>query len=276
VVDCLTKAAALEPKKARELRWLLAQAYQDLHDDVKRDKILREVVTDGGDEGVAAMSKLAEIADKNGRFDQAEDLLRKCVLARPADATYRLALGKQYLQRRDDPAVLKRAVNELEAAVSAAPQNPDAFYQLGVAYKAANRTDDSIMALRHGIDLAPDVGDGYQALSKVLEAAGHREEAREMQATFLRYRSFEQSRQTLVARVNREPKNSEYRLRLAQFLLRAKDFSAAAGQFRSCLVINPSDVHARAGIAEAFRSMGRTPTLATTASALGETAAMVD
>lgn len=257
VVEYLKKAGIVEPAKAKELRWLLAQAYQDLRDDVSRDNVLHQIVAGGGDEAVAAKFKLAQLADKNGRFEQTESLLNQCVAAKPNDGEYRLALGKQYLQRRDDPAILQKAIGELEAAVHAGPRNADAYYQLGLAYSAANRVEDSVLALRHTIDLAPDVGDGYQTLAKVLETSGRRDAAREMQQTFLRYRSFEQGRQTLVARVNREPKNALFRLRLGQFLLRAKDYAAAAGQFKSCLVLTPDDRQAKSGFIAALRQMGR-------------------
>jgi tetratricopeptide (TPR) repeat protein len=104
-------------------------------------RLLREEMT--GDSGALKSSYLLAQAllRKGGDPEQkeAQRHLEECARSDPRFAAARALLGKIYLQRGERDA----AIRELEAALSVAPDNRIAAYQLIRAYNAAGRSEDA-------------------------------------------------------------------------------------------------------------------------------------
>ena len=255
--ECLITAQRVEPARARELDSRLVQTYTDRRDDATRRALLLQLVERGGEEVHNYYFQLCAMADTAGKFDEAESWVRECVHVRPKHSGYRQLLAKLLLQRRQDPTKLKEGIRELETAVRISPEDPDAYYSLGLAYSYANCLDDAILSLRHSIDLAPETGTAYQTLSQVLRKAGKKDEAGEMLTTFKRYQSFEQSRQTLIARAKRDPKDADAWRALSRFFMRANEYSNATVSLQTLLKLKPNDTWARDNLAKAYGYLGR-------------------
>ncbi len=256
-LEYIRKARERAPARAKELDWVLIDALGQTHDDNERIAMLHAIAKEGGSEGNEAAFHLAKLSDAAGKRPEAEKWLRKCVQNVPKDAIFRLELGKSLLHRRGDKAILTSAILELEAAVRLARENRDAAYFLGLAYSYAGRTEDAILALRHAVDLQPENGDGYQSLAKILNRAGRREEAADTQEIFRRFEKFKQTRDTLIARCKREPKNAAAQYRIADFHMKAHEYPAAIQRFTRCLELQPGNRQARARLAEACGYLGR-------------------
>jgi len=154
-VACIEKAQLLDPKRAKQLRWSLVQALDGVHDEARQAAILKQLIAEGGADGIEATYHMAVHAEGAGKFDDAESWMEKCLAASPKDAVFHVSLGKLMLARRTAKGKLASAINQLETAFHLAPENYEACYYLGLSYNYAGRVGDAILALRHAVDLQP-------------------------------------------------------------------------------------------------------------------------
>lgn len=246
-----------DPARANELDWSIVQAYGDLRNETVRIQALLAMVARNDKSSNEARYQLATSADTAGKTDEAARWLRECIAHEPTDGVFHTDLGKVLLQQRNDPAKLKEATQELEAAVRLAPDNYEAFYYLGLAYSYADRREDAVLALRHSVDLQPEDGEGYQTLAMALNRAGKKAEAADILAVFRSFEDFQKARETLAARCKRQPENPKNQQRLAEFHMRAHEYPAAIERYKRCLVLQPDNRAARVRLAEACGYMGR-------------------
>lgn len=256
-VECLLKAQKLEPARAKELDWLIIDALGQSHEDDESLKRLRAIVREGGKDGIEACFQLAKLANTAGKLDEAEQWLNKCVESDPKDAVFRAERGRFLLQQRGDAAKLKAAIRDLEAALPLSPDDRNAFYSLGLAYSYSGNLEDSILALRHAVDLQPENGDSYPSLARVLNMAARKQEAAGIQQLVHRYEAFRQTRDTLLARCKRDPTNAGNQMHMAEFHMRAHEYAGALERYRKVLVLQPGNRQARSRLAEACGYMGR-------------------
>ncbi|HLK57169.1 MAG TPA: tetratricopeptide repeat protein [Chthonomonadaceae bacterium] len=256
-LECLHKAQELDPARAKELEWSIVDALNEERDDEGCARVLKGIETRGGKEADEAAYQLAVLADHTGKTDEAIQWMRRCVASQPKDGVFHRELGRLLLEQRGDSAKLQAAIPQLETAVQLAPEDYNAFYELGRAYSYANNLDDAILALRHAVDLQPESGEGYQALGQALNRAGQKQEASDILATFQRFEDFEKTRETLEARCKRNPTDAEAQRRTAEFHMRAHEYLAAVGRYRKCLALQPENRQARARLAEALGYLGR-------------------
>jgi tetratricopeptide (TPR) repeat protein len=256
-LEYLRKAQQAAPATAKQLDWLILDAMGELKQENERIKLLTNIIQEGGDDGNEAAYQLAKIQDRAGIRPEAEKWYRFCTQAAPKDAVFHRELGIFLLQERQDPSRLQAAVHELETAAQLDPEDHDAIYHLGLAYSYSGNHEEALLAIRHAIDLQPEVGEGYQTLASVLTDAGRRSEAAAVQEIFKRYARFSETRETLQARCKREPRNPQVHLKMAEFHMYAHEYQAAIARFRLCLALQPGNRQARARLAEACGNMGR-------------------
>jgi tetratricopeptide (TPR) repeat protein len=256
-LEYLYKAQQLEPKRASELVWNIIDELGEARDDEGRLRSLKAIVNKGGKEADEARYQLSNLADRAGNTQEAVRWMTLCTVSQPKDAVFQRELGRLLLQLRGDRSKLAEATRHLESAVRLAPDDREAYFNLGRAYSYGGINDDAVLALRHSVDLGPEIGEGYQALGQALSRVGLKDEARDVEAAFGRFELFEQTRDTLEARCKRNPIDALAQRRMGEFHMRAHEYAAAAQRFRKCLAIKPSDKQARAQLAEACGYLGK-------------------
>jgi tetratricopeptide (TPR) repeat protein len=252
----LKMAQQHDPPRANELDWSIIQAYGDLRNESVRLDALRAMVARNDKASNEARYQLATSADAAGKTDEGAQWLRECILHEPNDGVFHADLGKVLLQQRNDPVKLKEATEHLETAIHLAPDNYEGFYYLGLAYSYVDRKEDAILALRHAVDLQPEDGEGYQTLAMTLNRTGKKAEATDALGVFRSFEDFQKARETLAARCKRRPGDPQNQLRMAEFHMRAHEYSAAIERYSKCLALQPENRAARVRLAEACGYMG--------------------
>lgn len=235
----------------------LAGAYSALQLRDKETAMWKEFIKRDPANADLGYQNLGNMADVEGKIDEAETYYRKSIEVAPNADLYYVRLAKLLLQRRSDPERLAEAVRHLERAIKLAPDYGEAYFQLGVAYRYSGRNEDAIAAFRHAIDLDPGEGKSYQPLGETLIAAGHKEQGKEALAQSRRYREFFQAWETLKARVNRSPNDVNAQRRLAAFYERTGAAFDAINAYAEVVALDPSDQKARRRMKELYAQMGQ-------------------
>lgn len=97
---------------------------------------------------------LATVLDLNRKSEEAATLLGSLLDRHPEIAKARYLLGKILLARGE----LEKAAEQLEAAAGLAPDDPMVYYQLGLAYRGLERSDESRQAFESFRVLKKDAG----------------------------------------------------------------------------------------------------------------------
>ena len=110
----------------------------------------------------------AQVAVNKGKWDIASQRLQKALILWPK---YAEALVLRALIERDQHSS-QLAIADAEKAVEYDPNYGRAYAVLGASYTDANRWDDAVRTLDHGIAVAPTYWQGYYELSRVLLLKG--------------------------------------------------------------------------------------------------------
>jgi tetratricopeptide (TPR) repeat protein len=123
-------------------------------------------------------TRRAAIAARQGRVDQAREMLRLVPERQPADARAKVLAEAQVLR---DVKRWKEAYEVLEPATQRWPEDTDLLYDLSMVAEKLDRIDDMERQLRRVIALRPDYQHAYNALGYMLADRGLRlQEAREL------------------------------------------------------------------------------------------------
>ena len=123
-------------------------------------------------------TRRAAIAARQGRVDQAREMLRLVPERQPADARAKVLAEAQVLR---DVKRWKEAYEVLEPATQRWPEDTDLLYDLSMVAEKLDRIDDMERQLRRVIALKPDYQHAYNALGYMLADRGLRlQEAREL------------------------------------------------------------------------------------------------
>jgi Flp pilus assembly protein TadD len=118
----------------------------------------------------------AMLADKNGKYDVAEQLLRKLIQLKPDHAHAYNALGYSLIERNER---LDEALALVEKALQLAPDDAAIMDSVGWGYYRSGRLDDSVNMLRRAFAGNPDP-EIASHLGEVLWVRGDKEEARKV------------------------------------------------------------------------------------------------
>jgi len=110
---------------------------------------------------------------RSGRLEEAEALYRRVLTEDPRHGQAQHLLGVLALQRGQ----IAEAVERLDMAVEAEPDDPNIRNNLGNAYRAAGRMEDAIRAYAAALVHRPDFPDAHYNLGMAHQAAGRNEEA---------------------------------------------------------------------------------------------------
>jgi Flp pilus assembly protein TadD len=118
----------------------------------------------------------AMLADKLGKHDVAEQLLRKLIQLQPTHAHAHNALGYSLLERNER---IDEALELVEKALELAPEDPAIMDSVGWGYYRNGRLDDSVNMLRRAYAANPDP-EIASHLGEVLWVRGDKDEARKI------------------------------------------------------------------------------------------------
>lgn len=103
------------------------------------------------------LSNYALILVQKGEIENAKKAIAEAKLESPSDVTLIIAEANLYLSL-DDYATYKKLIEE---AVKSTPDNPDLYYNLGVASMKISKNDEAEKYFLKAIELKPDYSDAY-------------------------------------------------------------------------------------------------------------------
>ncbi len=234
--ECFLRTAATMEPSTDTAHSLLAETLYRLGRRGEALVILRERI-DQQTSDAHIHYLFGHIAAQDGSLIEAEGALSKAVWLRPAVDGYKGRLAEVIHQqgRRDE------ALTILQGLVSAGTADARIHYLLGNIMSLAGNFAEAEQALRHAIELQPDV-DGYKAsLADVLNQRGQRAEA----ASLL---------QGVTEKTSRDP---NVHAGLGNLLAQGGDFIGAEAAFRSAIKLDPHADNFHASLADVLRRQGK-------------------
>jgi len=167
-------AASAQADGLAQARMLLAQAAELRQDDAAAEAHLAKI--DQPKRLLEVQTRRAGILARQGRIDQAREMLRKVPERTESDARSKLVAEAQVMR---DVKRWDEAYGVLERAVGQWPRDVDLIYEQAMVAEKLNRLPDMEALLRRVIELKPDHQHAYNALGYSLADRGLRlEEAR--------------------------------------------------------------------------------------------------
>jgi tetratricopeptide (TPR) repeat protein len=126
----------------------------------------------GSDEALKA--KVGELKKNPANARLREEIIKtaaamKTPPAVPEEAEKSVIRGTTFLQKAKDANGYKKAIEELEAAVSAAPWLAVAYYNLGLAQEKAGQVGDALQSFRYYLEAAPNAKNARDVKNKTYE-----------------------------------------------------------------------------------------------------------
>jgi Flp pilus assembly protein TadD len=208
---------------------------------------------------------------RNGRYEEYIEELRKAHDLAPDSTTILSRLGEAYMRRQE----YAKAQEAYEKALKNTPNDPVLWVWLGVANQQLDRYDEAAEAFQKAIDLAPENPVGYQALIEALTSANNfvgavevyqklvqiRPESAELHmhlgGSLARIKDTEGARKALEEALEIDPQLDRARFALGFVLLDLDQNAESAEQFRKYLLNNPDDLDAAEGLVGALARMGQ-------------------
>ena len=174
-----------------------------------------------------ALSELGFAYFQENNYDQAFFYLNRVIALKPQFATPHIYLGHVYDATGDRP----HAEAEFRHAIALQPLNGDAHRALGRFYLAANRLDEAKAEFLAALDIRPDP-ETWSAMGEIYERQNQTELAAGAWRNVLVFRSFD-------PRAHRS---------LGLIYLSRGQIKPAEKEFEACLLMNPHDEEALAGL----------------------------
>ena len=174
-----------------------------------------------------------------------------------------------------DKGDINQAINELQAVVTARPDNFVARFQLGRAHYAKQEFEQARQQFDKAIQLRPDYMPPRLALAQVALARGEFDTAGKiaqealkvdpssgaarllLSAAMMREGQYKESRATLMTVLAAAPKQPETLLELGVLNLMEKRYEDAATSFRKAYDADPANLKGLLGESEAYLDMGK-------------------
>ena len=133
---------------------------------------------------VDAMRLLGNVTLQTGRIYQAERLLRRAVANAPDFVLAQIDLGSALRKQNR----LEEAIDQFREAIRLEPENVQAHYLLGSALSLAAQTYQAVEAYQRVLELAPKHTGAMLGLGHVLKTVGRQEEAIEAYRDCIRHK----------------------------------------------------------------------------------------
>ncbi|HUJ08985.1 MAG TPA: tetratricopeptide repeat protein [Verrucomicrobiae bacterium] len=160
----LAKAEAAAAPAPPDVRTLLNEARAALAlKDLATASTKYEAVLATEPDNLVALSGLAAVRYQQGRYDDAEESLRKVVAATPNNSNARSLLGVIYYRK----GLIEDSFNELTRAVALDPRNAEAHNYLGIVLSEKGWSAAGEQEIRHAIELNPQYADAHFNLAVI-------------------------------------------------------------------------------------------------------------
>ncbi len=178
-------------------------------------------------ESAEAMAELgrASLAKKN--YDQAQLWLQKATALKPNFATPHVLLGEVFAAQGKSG----DAETEFQRAIAINPTDAEALTALGTFYLQNLRLEDAARELRASVQIA-SVTSSWVSLGEIYDQLGQPDNAADAWSHVVALERF----------------NPEAHRSLGQIYLSRREWTAAQNEFQMCLLMNPKDPVALAGI----------------------------
>jgi protein O-mannosyl-transferase len=178
-------------------------------------------------DSVEAMADLGFAKLEEKRYTEAIPYLQKAIELKPRFATPYVYLAEIHAAQ-DDP---HAAEAEFLRALEIHPTNTEALNALGKFYLDQGRLDEAAQQFRASIEIYPELS-SWSALGKIYNTLGVSDKAEEAWKQVLEIERF----------------SPEAHRSLGQIYLSRQQWKAAEGEFQACLLMNPADPVALAGL----------------------------
>jgi tetratricopeptide (TPR) repeat protein len=256
-IRTLNQAAKLSSASPRVFM-RLALAYHQTGERKAKDAAWAEFRKRSPQEEYLFEANEAQDADSEGRLDDAEKHLRRCVELQPNLTEYRVRLASLLIEKRADKTKVREGEQLLEEALPRVREDPEVLVDLATAYRSLGMRREAIWTFRHAIDLQPGNGRPYQLLGEVLTESGFREEGEQMLTLFKRFRQYMQAVDVLTLRMKRNPRDTDVAQRLAALQERSGALFDARLTYLGILRVDPQADWARKRLAEIRTRLGDT------------------
>ena len=177
----LADARASQPGMERDAgrsqaRMMLARIAERRGDLAAAEQLLRQV--DSPDQIMAAQLQRAQMLARQGKLDEARQVIHAVPERQPEDARVKLLAEAQLLRDHQQPELAYRMLAD---ELNSDPDNEALLYDAAMAAERADRLQDMERLLRHQIEINPKAAGAYNALGYSLADRGLRlPEAREL------------------------------------------------------------------------------------------------
>jgi protein O-mannosyl-transferase len=178
-------------------------------------------------ESVEAMAELGRANLEKKQYDQATEWLQKAIQLKPNFATAHVLLGQVYEAQGDEVG----AESELLRALAIHPNDAEAILALGNLYLSNHRLEDAALQFSSSVETAPQL-DTWISLGRIYDELGKTDQAADAWTHVVEMERF----------------NPEAHRALGQIHLSRGQWDAAQSDFQMCLLMNPKDSVALAGL----------------------------
>jgi tetratricopeptide (TPR) repeat protein len=220
---------------------LRARAYEVTNQYDKYVDCLRQVIQKAPENEAKTRHDLSLTLQKTGKPDEAIKECERALELEPDNALYLQDMAYMYLKRSTTADYLNRATTLMEKAARIAPENEDVWVRLGQCYTAKNNLNAAAYCLEHAIDLEAGHGVAYLELSRVYARQGRIAMSQTMMKQYEKFVAFEQQRQTLNTRTQRENATPEDLIAYGDFLMNLEDMEGALAQYERAFNLKPKD-----------------------------------
>lgn len=181
-------------------------------------------------ESVEAMAELGRANLEEKQYDQAREWLQKAIRLKPNFATAHVLLGQVDEAQGDEAS----AESEFLRALAIHPNDAEAMIALGNLYLSNHRLEDAALQFRSSVETAPQL-DTWISLGRIYDQLEKTDQAADAWTHVVEMERF----------------NPEAHRALGQIHLSRGQWDAAQSDFQMCLLMNPKDPVALAGLQKA-------------------------
>jgi tetratricopeptide (TPR) repeat protein len=197
-----------------------------------------------------------------------------CLRSPEAKSTAAIEAGKKLLEQKDVP----RAILQFRNAVQATPRNPEAYYQLALAYLAAGDARNGVASLRRTLELNPQHAAAQLQLAQLMasvddaevlkdaqgrllellkNAPGNPDTLHSLALTELKLGDPADAMQHLQLAMSAAPQELRIAVTLAQAKVQQKDLEGAEEVLRKLSDNSPQSAEAQTMLADFYASQNR-------------------
>jgi tetratricopeptide (TPR) repeat protein len=208
--------------------------------------------------------RIIEVLMRQGKRNEAAEVNNQLLKDDPKDNDAR-GLSATFMLDRGD---VNKALSELQAVVTAAPQNPVAHYNLGRAHAAMGEFEQARQQFQKAIEIRPDYVVARIALAQLQVSRGEFESALKTassvlaidpgnvnarlieSAALMGQKKFGDSRQLLTSMIKTSPNSPDVLFQLGVVSLAETKYSEAFDAFQRSYQLNPANSRGLMGMVE--------------------------